>query len=185
MNKKSINFTSADIIDLRNKICKTKTKYWHIIKTENKMRNKAKAASQGSGFDLKTLYNQILQMTEHLIKIKLMLNDLNHGIEEFDYEAAKKTHYYNIFLASEKKEQLAHWEEILAKSTINPTAKKKAGKMGTGWTETFTAEKITSIKKSLQLEINKLDADIAKFNEESTISISEDDINDMKLLISA
>lgn len=181
MNKKSITFKSADIIKLRDELCKTKTKYWHIIKSENIMSKKAKAAGMGSGFDLAALHNKILQMSEQLIKIKLMLNALNSGITEFNFEEAKKTHYYNIYLACEKKEQLAHWEEILKKSTINPATKAKAGAKGTGKTETFTSAKITSMKSKLQLEINKIDAAIAKFNNDTAITIADgsDDIADL------
>ena len=86
MSKKSIKFTSSNIINLRDEICKTKTKYWKIIKSENIMSNKEKKAGVGSGFDLKVLHNQILQMSEKLIKTKLMLNAINNGITKFDYD---------------------------------------------------------------------------------------------------
>lgn len=102
MNK-SMKLTSKDIIAQRDNICKTKTKYWRIIKAENVMTKKAKAAGMGSGFDLKALHNQILQMSDKLIKIKLMLNAINNGITTFNFEEAKKTHYYTIYLACEKK----------------------------------------------------------------------------------
>lgn len=174
MNK-SMKLTSKDIIAQRDNICKTKTKYWRIIKAENVMTKKAKAAGMGSGFDLKALHNQILQMSDKLIKIKLMLNAINNGITTFNFEEVKKTHYYTIYLACEKKEQMAHWDEILTKHTINPATKAKAGIKGTGKIETFTSAKIASIKKNLQLEINKLDADIAKFNDNTTLEITNDD----------
>lgn len=170
MNK-SMKLNSKDIIALRDKICKTKTKYWRIIKSENIMSKKAKAAGVGSGFDLKALHNEILQMSDTLIKIKLMLNAINNGITKFNYDDSKKTHYYTIYLACEKKEQLAHWEEILKKHTINPATKAKAGIKGTGKVETFTSAKIASIKQKLQLDINKLDADIAKFNDNTTLEV--------------
>lgn len=176
MNKKSINLTSKDIIAKRNEICTKKTKYWRIIKSENVMSKKAKDAGVGSGFDLAALHNSILQMSDTLVKIKLMLNGLNNGITTFNYDDAKKTHYYTIFMACEKKEQLAHWEEILKKHTINPVAKKKAGAKGTGKIETFSVEKIGAIKKKLQLEINNLDAKIATFNDNTTISVEDDDV---------
>ena len=121
-------------------------------------------------------------MSDTLIKIKLMLNAINNGIKKFDFEEAKKTHYYTIYAACEKKEQLAHWEEILKKSTINPATKAKAGIKGTGKIEIFTSAKIASIKKKLQLEINKLDADIAKFNDTAELETSDiDDINRYKI----
>ena len=178
MNNKSIKFNSKDIIALRDKISKTKTKYWRIIKSENIMSKKAKAAGIGSGFDLHSLHNEILQMSDILIKIKLMLNAINNGITKFNFDDAKKTHYYTIYAACEKKEQLAHWEEILKKHTINPATKAKAGIKGTGKIEAFTSAKIASIKNKLQLEINKLDADIAKFNDNTVLEIEND--NDFK-----
>ena len=179
MNKnKSMKLSSKDIIIARDNICKTKTKYWRIIRSENVISKKAKAAGMGSGFDLTQLHNEILQMSNTLIKIKLMLNAINNGIKEFNFEEAKKTHYYTIYAACEKKEQLAHWEEILKKNTINPATKAKAGTKGTGKIETFTSAKITAIKKKLTLEINKLDADIAKFNDSAELEISE--IDDIK-----
>ena len=176
-NKKSINFTSKDIIATRDNLCKTKTKYWRIIKSENVISNNAKKAGLGTGYDLKALYNQITQMSENLIKVKLMLNAINSGSTTFDYDEAKKTHYYNIYKACELKEMLAHWEEILKKHTLNPTAKAKAGKKGLGKTETFSSAKVTAIKKKLQLEINAIDKKIADFNDSATISIDDADEN--------
>lgn len=174
MNKKSNIYTSKDIIALRDDICKTKTRYWRIIQAENVMSIKAKKAKMGSGMDLAVLYNKILQMSDTLIKIKLMLNAINNGITKFNYDDAKKTHYYNIYKACELKEQMAHWEEIMKKATINPAAKAKAGKAGTDKKETFSSAKITSIKQKLQLEINKVDEDIAKFNNDATLEIEDD-----------
>lgn len=180
MVKKSTTFTSKDIIKLRDELTSTKTRYWRIIRTENVMSKKAKNAGIGSGFDLAALYNRILQMTDQLIKIKLMLQFINNSESgsdmKFDYETAKKTHYYNIFKACELKEQLSHWEEILKKSTINPATKAKAGVKGTGKIEVFSSAKIASIKKNLQLEINKIDATIAEFNDNTVITVDDEDI---------
>lgn len=183
-NKKSINFTSKNIINMRDNICKTKTKYWRIIKSENIISKKAKAAGLGTGYDLKALYNSITQMSENLIKIKLMLNAINSGITEFNFEEAKKTHYYNIYKACELKELLAHWEEILKKHTLNPAAKAKAGKNGLSKIETFSSAKISAIIKKLQLDINAYDKKIADFNETASITVNDiDDSIEMNLAI--
>lgn len=173
-NKTSIELNSKDIINFRDEICKKKTKYWRLIKAENVMSKKAKNAGIGSGFDLNVLHNHILQMSNTLIKIKLMLNAINNGIKTFNIDEAKKTHYYTIYMACEKKEQLAHWEDILKHATINPATKSKIGKKGTGKIEIFSSAKITYIKKQLQLEINKLDTEIAKFNDNTTLTIDND-----------
>lgn len=183
MSKKSINLTSKDLITKRDDMCKMKTNYWRIIRSENVMSKNAKKAGVGSGFDLAALHNKILQLSENIIKVKLMLIAINHAKKgdgiTFNYEDAKKTHYYTIYAASEKKEQLAHWEEILKKATINPVAKKKAGPKGTGKVETFSVEKITAMKNKLQLDINKLNADISKFNDETTITVTDESMEDM------
>lgn len=177
-----ISMNSKDIIQLRDNICKTKSKYWKIIKSENVMTKKAKKAGMGSGFDLFVLYNQITQLSDKLIKVKLMLNAINNGIKTFNFEEAKKTHYYTIYKACEQKELYVKWDDILKHSALNPATKSKLGKANSK-IETFTAAKITSIKKKLQLEINKLDSEIQKFNDETTLEIEED--NDIKTLIAA
>jgi len=61
--------------------------------------------------------------------------------------------------------------------------KAKAGLKGTGKIETFTSAKITSIKQKLQLDINKLDADIAKFNDDTTLEV--DNADEFKNFITA
>ncbi len=91
-----MKLNSKDIIIARDNICKTKTKYWRIIRSENVMTKKAKLAGMGSGFDLTQLYNQITQMSDTLIK--LMLNAINNGTKKFNFEDAKKTHYYTILV---------------------------------------------------------------------------------------
>ena len=68
MNKKSIKLNSANIISIRKNLDVTINKYWKIIRAENLMSKKAVAAKQGSGLDLKSLYNQIMQMTEKIAK---------------------------------------------------------------------------------------------------------------------
>lgn len=170
---KNIKMNSKDIIITRKNLDTTITKYWRIINTENVMSKKAKANGIGSGFDLNALYNNILQMSEKRIKIKLMLNAINNGITTFNYEEEKKKHYYTIFAACEEKEKLAHLQ-ILMKHTINPSEKAKKGLKGTGKTETFSSAKITSMINKIQLKINELDAKIAKFNDDTTIDITSE-----------
>ena len=173
---------SKDIIIARKKLDETITKYWHIIKAENVMSNKAVKNGMGSGYDLKELANQISQMSETRIKLKLMLNAINNGISEFNYEEEKKKHYYTIFAACEEKEKLAHWKEII-KKTIDPKEKARKGLKGTGKREIFSSAKITSIINTLQLNINKLDAKIEEYNNTTSIDIdAESDPNIAKLL---
>lgn len=182
MKKTTMN--SKDIIIARKKLDETITKYWHIIKTENVMSNKAVQMGVGSGFDLKELYNQITQMSETRIKLKLMLNAINNGTFKFDYEEEKKKHYYTIFAASEEKEKIAHWKDII-KKTINPKEKARKGMKGTGKREIFSSAKITSLINTIQLNVNKLDAKIEEYNNKTSIDIGADTNADITSLLAA
>lgn len=167
-NMKSKTLNSKDIIIARDNASKTITKYWHIIRSENVLPKKQVAAGKYSGYDLKELYNQILQYTETRVMAKGMLNSINMGIKTFNKEDFKKTHYYTIYMACEKKEQLAQLKMILPKC-INPAVKAAAGSKGTGKREIFSSAKISSMINKTQLEINELQAKIDSFNEKATI----------------
>lgn len=171
MNKKTIKLKSADIINMRKSLDAEITKAWHIIRHENIMSTKEIKAGIGSGKDLKALYNSITQMAQKRIKIKALLMYLNLGITEFDYEEFKKTNNYSIFAATEAKEAITQLKMI---PTINPTAKAKKTKDAIGKKETFTCAKIASLIKNYQLEANKFDAALEKFNSTTEISISDD-----------
>lgn len=175
---------SKDIIIARKKLDETITKYWHIIKTENVMSTKAVKMGIGSGLDLKELYNKITQMSETRIKLKLMLNAINNGTFTFDYEEEKKKHYYTIFAASEEKEKIAHWKDII-KKTIDPKEKARKGVKGTGKREIFTSAKITSLMNAIQLNINKYDAEIEKYNNKTSIEFNTDTDSDISELLIA
>lgn len=175
---------SKDIIIARKKLDKTITDYWHIIKTENVMSNKAVKAGVGSGYDLKELYNKITQMAETRIKLKLMLNAINNGVSSFNYEEEKKKHYYTIFAACEEKEKIAHWKDII-KKTIDPKLKARKGLKGTGKREIFTSAKITQLINDIQLSINKYDANIETYNNKTSIEFNYNTDSDIKMLLAA
>lgn len=168
---KTIKFKSADIINIRKSLDNEITKSWHTIRHENIMSKKSIEAGMGSGKDLKALYNSITQMAQKRIKIKALLMYLNLGITEFDYDAFKKTNNYAIFAATEAKEAIAQLKMI---PTLNPTAKAKKSKETIGKKESFTQAKIASLIKNYQLEANKYDAAMEKFNNETEISINDD-----------
>jgi hypothetical protein len=170
MEKKSIKLYSNNIINIRKNLDTKITKYWKIIKAENVMSIKAAKAGMGSGLDLKALYNEITQLQAKRIKIKGMLMYLNMGKTTFNYDEFKKTNNYSIFTACEAKEAIAQLKMI---PTINPTEKSKKGLKGTGKKETFTSAKIASLLKDLQLVANKHDADLEKFNKNTTIDIAD------------
>lgn len=168
-NTKSITLNSGNIINIRKNLDADIIKYWRIIRAENVMSTKAKKAGKGSNYDLKVLYNTITQLQQKRIKIKGMLMYLNQGITTFNFEEFKKTNNYSIFSACEAKEAIAQLKLI---PTINPTEKAKKGLKGTGKTETFSSAKIASLLKNLQLEANKFDAALEKFNTSTTITIT-------------
>lgn len=180
MTKKA-TMNSKDIIIARKKLDETITKYWHIIKTENVMSNKAIKAGIGSGLDLKELYNKITQMTETRIKIKLMLNAINNGTFTFNYEEEKKKHYYTIYAANEEKEKLSYWKDII-KKTIDPKEKARKGLKGIGKREVFSSAKITSLINGIQLNINKFDAKIEEYNNKTSINIGDENSDIASLL---
>ena len=171
---KSIKLNAANILSLKKKIDKTITDYSHIIRDENVMSKKAKAAGQGSGYDLKALYNTIQQLRNKRIMLKGMIQYLNMGTTTFNHDDFKKTNYYAIFSACEAKEDIALLKMI---KTLNPQLKAQKGKKNIGSTETFSKEKIAQLIHDQQLEANKFDAMLSKFNTDAIIEI-DDTISD-------
>ena len=179
---KSIKLNAANILSMKKKIDKTITDYSHIIRDENVMSKKAKASGQGSGYDLKALYNTIQQLRNKRIMLKGMIQYLNMGTTTFDYEDFKKTNYFAIFSACEAKEDITLLKMI---KTLNPQLKAQKGKKNIGSTETFSKEKIAQLIHDQQLEANKFDAMLEKFNTDATIEISGDKSDDFKEYITA
>lgn len=157
---KSIKSTYAKtrIKELSNTI----TKYWNIIKAEN-------VISKGDkrNFDLKVLLTKIQEMAEERILMKLYLQCINMGYKKFS-ELPKDNNYLTIFTLSEKNEQMFHLGHI---RTIDPKLKRAKGKKALATTEELTSAYINTLKKKLQLEINKLSKDLDKFNEEAELDI--------------
>ena len=165
---KSIKLNAANILSLKKKIDKDITDFSHIIRDENVMSKKAKAAGQGSGYDLKALYNTIQQMREKRIMLKGMIQYLNMGITTFNKDNFKKTNYYAIFSACEAKEDITLLKMI---KTLNPQLKAQKGKKNIGSTETFSKEKIAQLIHDQQLNANKFDKMLADFNTDAIIEI--------------
>lgn len=169
---KSIKLNAANILSLKKKIDKNITDFSHIIREENVMSKKAKAAGQGSGYDLKALYNTIQQMREKRIMLKGMIQYLNMGTTTFNKDDFKKTNYYAIFSACEAKEDITLLKMI---KTLNPQLKAQKGKKNIGSTETFSKEKIAQLIHDQQLNANKFDKMLADFNTDATIEINDND----------
>ena len=168
--KKSIKLNSANIISIRKNLDTTINKYWKIIRAENLMSKKAISAKQGSGMDLKSLYNQIVQMTEKRIMIKGVLVALNTGVTTFSYENFKKTNNYSIFAACEAKEAIAQLKMI---KTLDPATKAKKGLKAMPKREVFSSAKIAQLIHEQQLLANKFDANLEKFNNETSVEITD------------
>lgn len=168
--KKSIKLNSANIITIRKNLDTTINKYWKIIRAENLMSKKAVAAKQGSGLDLKSLYNQIIQMTEKRIMIKGILVALNTGVTTFSYEDFKKTNNYSIFAACEAKEAIAQLKMV---KTLDPSTKAKKGLKAMPKREVFSSAKIAQLIHEHQLLANKFDAELEKFNNETSVEITD------------
>ena len=167
---KNIKLNSSKIIEIRKSLDSEIIKSWKTIRLENIMSTKEIKAGLGSGKDLKALLNHISQLQAKRIKIKGMLMYLNIGITKFDFEAFKKTNNFSIFSACEAKEAIAQLKMI---PTINPTEKAKKGAKGTGKKESMSSAYIASKLKELQLEANKFDADMEKFNSETNIELND------------
>lgn len=164
--KKSITLNASNIINIRKTLDADIMKYWKIIRNENVMSNKEIKAGMGSGNDLKALYNTITQLANKRIMIKAMLMYLNMGQKSFNYEDFKKTNNYSIFAACEAKEAIAQLKLI---PTINPTEKAKKGKANLGKKESMSSAFIASKIHDHQLEANKYDAAMEKFNKSTSI----------------
>lgn len=179
---KSIKLNAANILSIKKKIDNDITTNAHIIRDENVMSKKAKAAGMGSGKDLKALYNYIQQMRAKRIMLKGMIQYLNMGTTTFNYEEFKKTNYFAIFSACEAKEDIALLKMI---KTLNPQLKAQKGKKNIGSTETFSKEKIAQLIHDQQLNANKFDAMLEKFNTDTMIEIDDSASEDFKEYITA
>ena len=169
---KSIKLNASKILSIKKKVDIDITTNAHIIRDENVMSKKAKAAGQGSGKDLKALYNYIQQLRQKRIMLKGMMQYLNMGITTFNYEEFKKTNYYAIFADCEAKEDIALLKMI---KTLDPKTKAQKGKKALASTETFSKEKISQLIHDQQLEANKYNAILEKFNTDTSIEINNDD----------
>lgn len=168
MTNKSIKLNSSKIISIRKDIDNKKKKYWGYIKNENLL-SKKEIKNGFRTHDLKSLYNEIMQMADKLVDIKGMLFYLNMGQTTFDKEAFKKTNNYAIFMACEMKEAIAQLKMI---PTLDPKTKAQKGLKAMNKEEVFTSAKIAALIKDLQLKANKYNTDMENFNNNTEITIT-------------
>lgn len=112
--------------------------------------------------------------------LKGMMQSLNMGITTFNYEEFKKTNYFAIFAACEAKEDIALLKMI---KTLDPKTKAQKGKKALASTETFSKEKISQLIHDQQLNANKYDSLLEKFNNDTTIDITKYEDNFKEYLI--
>lgn len=146
---------SNDIINTRKRLDNDITRYWKIIKTENIV-----PKGMNRHYDIKKLLETIQKLSAERIQIKLYLQCINMGLKKLS-DLPEDNNYKNIFLLSEKREQLVQLGYI---KTIDPKLKRAKGKSNLKVTEELTSAYIAKLKNSLQLEINKLEKDIEDFN---------------------
>lgn len=147
---------SKDIIIARKKLDNDITRYWKILRTENII-----PKGMERHYDMKNMLEIIEKLSKERVQIKLYLQCINMGLKKLS-DLPEENNYENIFLLSEKKEQLKQLEYI---KTIDPKIKRAKGKKGLKVTEELTFQYIAKLKSNLQLEINKLEKDIEDFNE--------------------
>ncbi len=166
---KSIKFKAKNIINIREEICKKKKDYWINIRNTNLLNTK-EVKNGYRKYDLKALYNEIMQMSNKLVYIKGMLAALNTGATTFDKNAFEKTNNYNIFMATEIKEAIAQLKMV---PTIDPVAKsKKGGAAKMGKSEVFTSAKIAQLIKDLNLKATKYNNNMEEFNTDTDIDVT-------------
>ena len=129
---------------------------------------KSKTVTLNSG----TIINIRKSLDTEITKAWNTIKHENTGSTNFDFAEFSKTNNYTIFAACEVKETIAHLKAI---PTLNPTLKAKKGALGTGKKELFASSaKIASLIKELQLKANKFDAELEKFNNETSLTFTDD-----------
>ena len=69
--------------------------------------------------------------------------------------------------------------------TLDPKTKAQKGKKALAQKETFSKEKIAQLIHDQQLEANKYDAMLEKFNTETTIEMDDNSTEDFKMYMAA
>lgn len=167
--QKSIKFNAKNIINIREEITTKKKDYWKNIRNTNLLSTKEVKLGYRK-YDLKSLYNEIMQLSEKLVYIKGMLAHLNTGSTTFDKDAFKNTNNYNIFMATEMKEAIAQLKMVPTLDAATKSKKGGAAKMGKN--EVFTSAKIASLIKELNLKATDFDNKMEDFNSKTDIDVS-------------
>lgn len=146
---------AKNILKKRDELSNNITKYWNIIQVENVVNKNFKRH-----YDLKALYNDILNMCEERSLTKLKALCINMGLFKFN-DLPIDNIQLDIFKLAEYKEIKVRLGKI---RTINPKLKAK-GKKNLNKTEMLTSDWIKARIKDLDIKIIDIEKKIEEFNE--------------------
>lgn len=146
---------AKDILKKRDELSNTITKYWNIIHVENVVNKNYKRH-----YDLKALYNDILNMCEERSLTKLKALCINLGLFKFS-DLPIDNIQLDIFKLAEYKEIKIRLNKV---RTISPKLKAK-GKKNLNKTEVLTSDWIKARIKELDIKIIDIEKKIEEFNE--------------------
>lgn len=147
--------TSKDIITKRDNLSETITRNWDIIKSENVIFRGYKR-----NYDMKLVLDNILTLCKERIEVKLQSLALNLGFEDIN-NLPEDNNYATIYAISELKE--IH-KQLGIVPTIDPEIIKKYGKKKMRKTQILSRAYITTLRNTIQIQINTLTVELENFN---------------------
>lgn len=154
--------TSKDIITKRDNLSETITRNWDIIKSENVVFRGYKR-----NYDMKLVLDNILTLCKERIEVKLQSLALNLGFEDID-DLPEDNNYATIYAISELKE--IH-KQLGIVPTIDPEIIKKYGKKKMRKTQILSRAYITTLRNTIQIQINTLTVELENFNSSHSLKM--------------
>lgn len=154
--------TSKDIITKRDTLSETITRNWDIIKSENVVFRGYKR-----NYDMKLVLDNILTLCKERIEVKLQSLALNLGFEDID-DLPEDNNYATIYAISELKE--IH-KQLGIVPTIDPEIIKKYGKKKMRKTQILSRAYITTLRNTIQIQINTLTVELENFNSSHSLKM--------------
>lgn len=147
---------AKNILKKRDDLSTKITKFWNIIRIENVV-----LKSYKRNYDLKELYDTILDLCEERALTKLKALCINMGLFKFS-DLPLDNIQLDIFRLSEYKEIKIRLGKI---RTINPKLKSTKGKKNLNKTEMLTSDWIRARIKEIDIKIIEIEKRIEEFNE--------------------
>lgn len=154
--------TSKDIITKRDTLSENITRNWDIIKSENVVFRGYKR-----NYDMKLVLDNILTLCKERIEVKLQSLALNLGFEDID-DLPEDNNYATIYAISELKE--IH-KQLGIVPTIDPEIIKKYGKKKMRKTQILSRAYITTLRNTIQIQINTLTVELENFNSSHSLKM--------------